>query len=152
MATAPVEEHAGSGELLSAVHAELIEFAAVFSGRFLLLARQEVAETVTRIEELSKVIDHLQVLGAHAADQHRLADPGDGPWPAAAAGPEGGGGTRSEFRDTADYLRARLGIGRGEANRRLRLASSTQPAVPAGGQGTPAPLEILAGAFGRGRV
>ncbi|MHA7263560.1 hypothetical protein ACX80W_10205, partial [Arthrobacter sp. TMN-37] len=149
MATAPVEEHAGTVGILSAVHAELTEFAATFSDRFLLLGRHEVTETIAGIEELSKVVDHLQVLGAHAAEQHRLAGPGEGPWPAAKPA---GGGTRTEFRDTADYLRARLGISRSEAARRLRLASSTQPAVPAGGQGTPAPLEILAGAFGRGRV
>uniref|UniRef100_UPI0019153F18 hypothetical protein n=1 Tax=Arthrobacter zhaoguopingii TaxID=2681491 RepID=UPI0019153F18 len=104
MATAPVEEHAGTGEflsdtgeLLSAVHAGLSGFAADFSGRFLLLGRREVADTVARIEELSRIVDHLQVLGAHAAEQHRLACAGDGPWPTpedghwAAPGPAPGG-------------------------------------------------------------
>ncbi|WP_159802993.1 HNH endonuclease signature motif containing protein [Arthrobacter zhaoguopingii] len=149
MATAPVEEHTGTRELLSALHAELTEFAADFAAKFLLLGRHEIAETVARIEDLSKVVDQLQVLGAHAAEQHRLAS-GEGPWPGV-AGPDGGD-TRTEFRDTADYLRGRIGISRSEANRRLRLASSTQPRVPAGGQEAPAPLEILARAFDQGKV
>ncbi|MBJ2119357.1 DUF222 domain-containing protein, partial [Arthrobacter sp. MSA 4-2] len=163
MATAPIEEHAGTGDFfsgtgefpsgagafLSAAHAELLEFAADFSGRFMLLARHEVAETVAHIEELSKVVDHLQILGAHAAEQHGLADPGEGQWPAAEPA---GGGTRTEFRDTADYLRGRVGISRSEATRRLRLAAAILPPVPAGGLEAPAPLEVLGGACGQGRV
>jgi hypothetical protein len=192
MATAPIEEHAGtgefpsgSGEFLSAVHAGLTDFAAGFAARFLLLGRREVADTIARIEELSRIVDHLQVLGAHAADQHRLASagdgleasPGSGPWDASAVGvgaspgdgqgaasgdghwavpgvgPGGaGGGARSEFRDTAEYLRGRLRISRTEANRRLRLAAATVPAVPAGGQQAPAPLQVLGAACGAGRV
>ncbi|MBJ2122393.1 DUF222 domain-containing protein, partial [Arthrobacter sp. MSA 4-2] len=182
MATAPIEEHAGTGDFFSGtgefpsgageflfdVHAGLTAFAADFSGRFLLLGRREVADTVARIEELSRIVDHLQVLGAHAADQHRLAHlgedhrpaPGEGHWivpgeghrAAPGAGPDDAGGARSEFRDTAEYLRGRLRISRSEANRRLRLAAAILPPVPAGGLEAPAPLEVLGAACGAGRV
>ncbi|WP_294569984.1 hypothetical protein, partial [uncultured Arthrobacter sp.] len=100
MATAPIEEHPGTGELfsgpgefpsgagefLSGVHAGLTGFAADFASRFLLLGRREAADTITRIEELSRIVDHLQVLGAHAADQHQLAGPGEDHRPAPGGG------------------------------------------------------------------
>ncbi|RJT96944.1 DUF222 domain-containing protein [Arthrobacter frigidicola] len=178
MATAPIEEHAGTGEFLSGsgefpfgtgeflseVHAALTDFAADFASRFLLLGRREAADTITRIEELSRIVDHLQVLGAHAADQHRLACAGEdhrpasgaasseGRWATPGVGPDDAGGVRSEFRDTAEYLRARLRISRAEANRRLRLASSTVPPAPGAGQEAPAPLEVLGAACAAGQL
>ncbi|WP_294567139.1 HNH endonuclease signature motif containing protein, partial [uncultured Arthrobacter sp.] len=125
----------------------------------------------------------LQVLGAHAADQHQLAyrgedhrpAPGDGEWAVPGDGrrpaPDGGqwpassegrwaapgvaspgDGVRSEFRGTADYLRARLRISRAEANRRLRLAAATLPPAPGAGQEVPAPLEVLGAACAAGKV
>ncbi|TDK24048.1 HNH endonuclease [Arthrobacter crusticola] len=172
MATAPVEEHtgtgdlpsgtgellSGTGELLAGAHAALTGFAADFSGRFLLLGRREVADTVARIEELSRIVDHLQVLGAHAADQHRLADPGDRPWASPADGHRAspverrwavpGGGPLAAPGAGPD----RAGGARAEAARRLRLAAATLPAVPAGGLEAPAALAVLGAACGAGQV
>lgn len=62
------------------------------------------------------------------------------------------GKVRAEFRSTADYMRCRLRIGRGEAQRRLKLASVLLPAVSSSGQPVPAVLPVLAGAASAGRI
>lgn len=62
------------------------------------------------------------------------------------------GKTRAEFRTTADYMRCRLRISRGEAQRRLRLACVLLPAASATGQPVPATLRILAGVAAAGKV
>lgn len=57
-----------------------------------------------------------------------------------------------EFKDCADYLRARLGISRNEANRRLRLARNILPDTAGCGAATPAPMETLGDAVSSGSV
>ncbi|WP_155850211.1 HNH endonuclease signature motif containing protein, partial [Arthrobacter sp. Br18] len=57
-----------------------------------------------------------------------------------------------EFKTCADYLRAKLGISRSEANRRLRLAANILPDVAGCGAATPAPMSALGDAAGSGAV
>ncbi|WP_049822501.1 HNH endonuclease signature motif containing protein [Arthrobacter sp. H41] len=57
-----------------------------------------------------------------------------------------------EFKDCADYLRARLGISRSEANRRLRLARNILPDTAGCGAATPAPMKTLGDAVSSGSV
>ncbi|MET4060384.1 hypothetical protein ABIB35_001929 [Arthrobacter sp. UYP6] len=59
---------------------------------------------------------------------------------------------QAEFRTTADYMRARLRISRGEAQRRLKLASVLLPASGGSGQSAPAALSVLAGAAAAGEI
>ena len=59
---------------------------------------------------------------------------------------------QAEFRTTADYMRARLRISRGEAQRRLKLASVLLPASGGSGQSAPAALPVLAGAAAAGEI
>lgn len=77
------------------------------------------------------------------------------------AGPEGGFGNAGqqnkssalpEFKNCADYLRARLGISRSEANRRLRLADNILPDLAGCGAATAAPMVALGSALGSGFV
>lgn len=62
------------------------------------------------------------------------------------------GKVRAEFRGTADYMRCRLRISRGEAQRRLKLASVLLPAAGGSGQPLPAVLPALGGAAASGRI
>ncbi|WP_104161997.1 HNH endonuclease signature motif containing protein [Arthrobacter sp. ZGTC212] len=62
------------------------------------------------------------------------------------------GKVRAEFRTTADYMRCRLRISRGEAQRRLKLASVLLPASGNSGHTVPAALPVLAGAAAAGQI
>ncbi|WP_181032600.1 MULTISPECIES: HNH endonuclease signature motif containing protein [unclassified Arthrobacter] len=62
------------------------------------------------------------------------------------------GKVRAEFRTTADYMRCRLRISRGEAQRRLKLASVLLPASGNSGHPVPAALPVLAGAAAAGQI
>ncbi len=163
MATAPVEQDRDGTALLSSVRTDLLDFADVFAAHFLLQGSSAVADTVAAIEEVSKVVEHLQILGAHALQQG-AASAGEGSRPGSAAGTAPaaalagvsalvkGPGEPREFRNTADFLRARLRISRSEANRRLRLAGSTRPRLLLSGEQSAPPLEILGEALGSGSI
>ncbi|MHA7294608.1 DUF222 domain-containing protein [Arthrobacter sp. HLT1-21] len=117
------------------------------------MSRLELANTVAAVEELSRAVEYLQILGAHAVDQQNIAATGESGqtirW--SMPGVEGGS-PRGEFRDTADYLRARLLIGRSEARRRLRLAATVvPPRFLNGSSGTPR-LQHLSTAMAAGEV
>lgn len=92
------------------------------------------------VEELSRRVEYLQILAAAAVDRTRTSPPAaSGPLiPAAdeaavegrAAGDGAGGKTGvvgSEYRNTAEYLRARLRISAADARRRLALAADLLP-------------------------
>ncbi|GAB3549746.1 hypothetical protein GCM10027404_15720 [Arthrobacter tumbae] len=65
------------------------------------------------------------------------------------SGPAGG---RSAYRCTAEYLRDRLRISRGEANRRLRLGAKLIPCISLTGEPLPATCEQLAAEVSAGVV
>nr|WP_306878887.1 HNH endonuclease signature motif containing protein [Paenarthrobacter nicotinovorans] len=74
--------------------------------------------------------------------------------PAAAADGDGGGGSVLDdgYRNAAEFLRARLRIGIGEARRRLALANEVLPGAGITGQEIPARRQRLADALHTGQV
>ncbi|MGF9660556.1 DUF222 domain-containing protein [Arthrobacter crystallopoietes] len=121
---------------LASMRDELQEFASVFREEAVLQSPGVLAECVGLFEDLSRTVEQLQVTGAHAVDQQDIAnslgrDPGN---------PE----SKSEFRDAADYLRARLRISRSEARRRIRVGAATMPRTLITGGETPPKYEHLA--------
>ncbi|BCW42414.1 hypothetical protein StoSoilB3_39490 [Arthrobacter sp. StoSoilB3] len=74
--------------------------------------------------------------------------------PAAAADGDGGGGSVLDdgYRNAAEFLRARLRIGIGEARRRLALANEVLPGAGITGQEIPARRQRLAEALHTGQV
>ncbi|WP_052273754.1 HNH endonuclease signature motif containing protein [Arthrobacter sp. L77] len=132
-----------------------------------LLSRQDALQFVIDVGQVSKVVDHLQILAARVADHHGLASeqggsPGASPPAEAASVAEDPGATSSSssvssvsstdtghgFRDCADFLRETLGISRSEARRRLHLAAVVLPSVSLTGNPLPPPLEALGDAVG----
>ena len=112
------------------MRSDLLAFAHHFESGYLLLDREEVVAALVGVDEVSKFVDHLQTLAARAAEDHSLA---------ATDGPEA-------HKGTAEYLRAKLGVSRSEANRRLRLGQDVLPELPGPGAPVPAPLPALAAA------
>ncbi len=131
------------------------------------------------VEDISRIVDHLQVLVAGMAEELDLASGRtygagsmtvraeqlvgrSGSVSASAAGvSEGwtgegdqsaGGPGRVQFRNCADYLRARLGISRSEAKRRLVLAHSVLPGVTPSGAPTDPPLGTVGAALRSGSL
>ncbi|MBG6190286.1 hypothetical protein IWX64_001226 [Arthrobacter sp. CAN_A212] len=140
-------------DVVGSLRDTLLAFAGKFADQASLMSTLELANTVAAVEKLSHVVEYLQVLGARAVDWQNIAATGESAqtttWNIPAAG---GGQTVSEFRDTPDYLRARLLIGRSEARRRLRLAASVvPPRFLNGTTGTPR-LEHLSAAMGDGQI
>lgn len=111
--------------------------------------------TLVEIEDISRVVDYLQVFAAGMAEAQELAS-GDRPravgslqtraeQPLGRPGTVGAAGVRASgeqsgddasgirFRTCADYLRVRLGISLAEAKRRLDLAHTVLPVVAPSG-------------------
>ncbi|ABM07189.1 HNH endonuclease signature motif containing protein [Paenarthrobacter aurescens] len=157
----------------------------------------EAADFAGRVEEISRSVEYLQVVAAHAVERTRTeaqhAQPGvsaaapewrtgwtepAGPStvPATSASADtvpAGAATHTRtavagagnatatasanplddgYRNAAEFLRARLRIGIGEARRRLALAAEVLPQAGMTGQDVPARREILADAIGSALV
>ncbi|MFP5314864.1 MAG: DUF222 domain-containing protein, partial [Actinomycetes bacterium] len=136
MAVALLEHHGEDDSLLRGMRSDLLSFAEHFESGYLLLDREEVVAALVGVEEISRVVDHLQTQVARAAEDHSLA---------ATDGQEA-------HKGTAEYLRAKLGVSRSEANRRLRLGQDVLPAVPGPGAPVQAPLPVLAAATRAGAL
>ena len=107
------------------------EFSSWFAGEAPLMSRKDLAVTAEVVERISKLIEHAQLVAAKAIDDQNLAACGESETTFTWDVPSG---QKSEFRNTADYLRARLGIGKAEAARRLRVAGRVLPRVGISGQ------------------
>ncbi|WP_146067406.1 HNH endonuclease signature motif containing protein [Arthrobacter sp. SX1312] len=159
MAVAPLENPRDSELSLGFVYAALVQVADSLTAQGRMLSRSEALRTLVDVEDISRVVDFLQVFAAGLAEETDLAS-GDKPRevgslqtraeeslrtsePVGAAGVRASSGSAADsaggnrFRDCADYLRARLGISRAEAKRRLDLAHRVLPGVAPSG----APLE-----------
>ncbi|WP_434993527.1 DUF222 domain-containing protein [Arthrobacter sp. Ld5] len=133
-----------------------------------LLSRQDALRFVVDVEQVSKVVDYLQVLAARVADHHGLASEQGAPGPSGPAeapsvaeGPETTSSSPSSppgppasaadvgrrVRNCADFLRETLGISRTEARRRLHLAAVVLPSLSPTGNPLPPRLESLGGAM-----
>ncbi|MHA7143797.1 HNH endonuclease signature motif containing protein [Arthrobacter sp. TmT3-37] len=175
MAVAPLEH---PDTPLEFIRSELLAFGQDLAEHHLLLPKSDVVEALVTIEEISKIVDYLQIIAARAAQDHDVVGTGeqdasgslivraeltlskvDGEGsediagtPSADADQRDKKARHPEFRTSADFLRARLGISRFEANRRLRLAAGVLPGVTASGCSTLAPMPILGTAANAGEV
>ncbi|MFJ6278244.1 HNH endonuclease signature motif containing protein [Arthrobacter subterraneus] len=136
MAVALLEHHGEDDSLLRGMRSDLLAFAHHFESGYLLLDREEVVAALVGVEEISRVVDHLQTLVARAAEDHSLAATD----------------SQEAHKWTAEYLRAKLGVSRSEANRRLRLGQDVLPELPGPGAPVQAPLPVLAAATRAGAL
>lgn len=136
---------------------------------------KEASDFADRAEQLSRMVDYLQLVAAGAVDRTRsraaALQAGSGAGPGAPAGwltgwntdeaippaPADGPGAVSEclddgYRSPAEFLRARLGISVSEARRRLSLAADVLPRTGIAGQLLPEVREELAAAVAAGTV
>ncbi|MGO4146488.1 DUF222 domain-containing protein, partial [Paenarthrobacter sp. YAF11_1] len=150
---------------------------AIAAGETRLFGFVEAADFAGRIEEISRSLEYVQVVAAQAVERTRAealqAGPGSSAaapewrtgWTETATGPTNPGATvpgaavpgaasvlDDGYRNAAEFLRARLRIGIGEAKRRLALAPEVLPRVGIAGQEIPARRDILAHAVGSALV
>ncbi len=121
---------------LRGMHSDLLAFAQQLESNYLTLSRQGAAATLVMVEQLSKVVDHLQTLATRVAEDHQLASTD----------------TQEPYRSTAEYLRAKIGVSRSEANRRLRLGQDLLPDVPGPGASAEPRMATLAAATKGGAI
>ncbi|WP_262103550.1 HNH endonuclease signature motif containing protein [Arthrobacter sp. Marseille-P9274] len=144
MAIAPLEATQEATGFLASMRDELQEFAAIFRQNAGLQDPQVVADCVGLFEDLSRTVEQLQVTGAHTVERQGVASAG-GRDP---NNPE----LKSEFRDAADYLRARLRISRTEARRRIRVGAGTMPQTLISGGEAPPKYERLAAGLAESEI
>ncbi|WP_051478688.1 HNH endonuclease signature motif containing protein [Arthrobacter sp. H5] len=161
MATALLDIQYQEIPLLQSVHSDLLAFGRELASGYLTRSRQDIAATLVEVEELSKVVDYLQVLTARAVEDHDIAATGEQVPQAAVVGQDWNTASGSPVenrpplpvhKNSADYLRAKIGISRSEANRRLRLAVNILPDTPGPGTATQPALAALSTAVGSGSV
>ncbi|THJ68618.1 DUF222 domain-containing protein [Arthrobacter echini] len=121
---------------LRGMHSDLLAFAQQLESNYLTLSHQGAAACLAMIERISKVVDQLQTLAARAAEDHQLATTD----------------TEEPYRSTAEYLRAKIGISRSEANRRLRLGQDVVPDMPGPGASVEPRMAALAAATSTGAI
>ncbi len=142
----------------------------------------EASDFAGQMEELSRIVDYLQLVAAAAVDRTRRqaaaaattgsgagapagwltgwnAEPGaPADFPLAPSRNEPGGADLSPgwvddgYRNTAEFLRARLRISAVEARRRLALSADILPRIGMAGQPLPAAKEELAGVAASGAI
>ncbi|ASN19618.1 DUF222 domain-containing protein [Arthrobacter sp. YN] len=137
-----------------------------------LLRFGEAADFAGKVEEIARSVEYLQVVAARAVERTRTealtAGPGSSAaapewrtgWTEQATGETAPGATvpgaasvlDDGYWNAAQFLRARLRIGIGEAKRRLALAPDVLPQTGIAGQEIPARREILAQAVGSALV
>ncbi|UVJ40465.1 13E12 repeat family protein [Arthrobacter sp. CJ23] len=151
----------GSRTALDIALGLLQEFAGTAVEDVALFGSRQAADFAGQVEELSRIVDCLQLLAAGLVERVRRQDAvqggsgssGDGAMrcPADGAVREPGPGS-PEFRNAAEFLRARLRIGLGEARRRLALADALLPRTGLTGQVMAPEHEHLAVAVSAGTV
>ncbi|WP_155838490.1 hypothetical protein [Arthrobacter castelli] len=144
---APVGSESG---LVVEVTAALQNFSRrAVSGQSGVVTAEAAARFAASVEELSRTVEHLQVVAAGRLEQVRDEAETSGTadcW----VTPEGK--RQGEYRNTADYLRDVVRVNRPEAARRLKLAAGLLPAAGLAGQPVPPAHEQLAVAMAHGRV
>ncbi|UKA59752.1 DUF222 domain-containing protein [Arthrobacter sp. FW306-2-2C-D06B] len=121
------------------------------------LAFPEAADFAGKVEEISRTVEFLQLVAAQAVERTRReaqaapqASPAPGwrtGWTEPTATDTAAAALDDGYRNAAEFLRARLRIGIGEARRRLALAESVLPQTGIAGQDLPARHEVLAAAL-----
>ncbi|QTG79429.1 HNH endonuclease signature motif containing protein [Arthrobacter crystallopoietes] len=175
MAIGMLAETDGAGSSLVALRSEVLRIAEEFVQDSLLMSRRDLADNVAAIESVSKTVEFLQLAAARAVEDQNVAALGESSghlgWSEPAASADTSASTAAasveasdtatatgrkkpcpEFKDTADYLRRRLGISRTEARRRLRVAADTLPRRQFNGEPRAAKLEHLGEALAEGAI
>ncbi|WP_369746564.1 DUF222 domain-containing protein [Paenarthrobacter sp. AMU7] len=169
----PDPKAAGSRDLAAFLDdsAALLDSARVSAaGEARLFGFVEAADFAGEVEEIARSVEYLQVVAAQAVERTRTEAQQTKPGPSAAAPQWRTGWTEPAtdatvpgatvpgaasvlddgYRNAAQFLRARLRIGIGEAKRRLALAPDVLPQTGMAGQNIPARHEILAQALTTG--
>jgi hypothetical protein len=111
-----------------------------------LLAPPELVAFASVTEELSRLVDHMQLRAAAALERARICVEVSGSWSTSA------GKVQQEYKNTAEYMRHRLRISRREAWKRIRLGSALTPVLSLTGQAIQPELAGLSERFSRGEV
>ncbi|MFF2298598.1 DUF222 domain-containing protein [Arthrobacter sp. NPDC058127] len=120
----------------------------------------DAADFAGKVEEISRTVEFLQLVAAQAVERTR-SEAQAARQPSAAPGWRTGwtepteasvGAVDDGYRNAAEFLRARLRIGIGEARRRLTLASGVLPRTGITGQDVPERHEVLAAALSTAAV
>jgi hypothetical protein len=179
---AAVPAHADTADELDGALVRLQALGATAVADSALFGLAEASEFAGRVEELSRTVDYLQVIAAEAVDRTRkhaatagmaAAPAGTGAGPDTAAATvwltgwhdqvSGSAGLARDdaglprclddgYRNTIEFLRARLRISASEARRRLCLAAAVLPRAGMAGQPVPAAHEELAAAVASGTI
>ncbi|MGW9413867.1 DUF222 domain-containing protein [Arthrobacter cupressi] len=129
----------------------------------------EAADFAGRVEELSRAVEYLQLVAAHAVErtrhEARKKKPSSAPgWRTGWTEPDAGSGASMPagrslaevaddgYRNAAEFLRARLRISISEARRRLALGPEVLSSAGVAGQDIPPRREVLAAAVASARV
>ena len=117
---------------------------------------RQSADFADRVEQLSRRVEHLQVIAAGAVERSRTAALTAAGSPLVPTAPAISGGdadpSADGSRNTVDFLRTRLGISACEARRRLTLAEAILPTAGFGGQQLPPRYEELAAAVSTAQI
>ena len=111
-----------------------------------LFAVPELVAFASVAEELSRFVDHMQLVAAAALERSRICAEVSEPWVTAQ------GKVQQEYKNTAEYMRHRLRISRREAWRRIRLGSALTPVLSLTGQPLPPELAALSERSSHGEV
>lgn len=169
-ASSETEGFLGAEVPLGSVRAALVRAAdrLMSSGR--ILSTRQAVQVLVEVEDISRIVDHLQVITAGMARDFDLASAeqrlgSSSHSSSTAQAPEGSAisaadiGARSGVTSgerpaqrCAQYLRAKLGISRAEAKRRLVLAQNVLPGISVSGASLDPPLQTLSIAVGSGEV
>ena len=131
----------GAAPDFDGVLGQLRDLCATAAADAALLGPGEAAEFAGRVEEISRAAEYLQMVAAGAVDRTRREAANDGS-PVLDDG----------YRKTGEFLRDRLQISAGEAQRRLSLAGEVLPRTGITGQPLPPLREELAAAVAAGTV
>jgi len=127
-------------DVLDGVLGRLRDLNTAAPGATALLGFAEAAAFASGVEDVSRILEHLQITAANAVNRSRLAAPDASP------------AADDEYRKTGDFLRARLRISAGEATRRLALAGTILPRTGFTGEPLPPLHEELAAAAAAGDI
>ncbi|MFJ6003492.1 DUF222 domain-containing protein [Arthrobacter sp. NPDC092385] len=152
MALAFSEELVTTAQALGLVRSQVVSLGRLFEAEAGFTPTADLAESLCALEQLARVVSYLQVVGAAAADRRDIATVGEHREAPGRLGCPVGPDSPREFKDTAEYLRARIGITRAEARRRIRLGASVLPRRTPTGEPQPAALASVAAAFGDGMI
>lgn len=133
---------AGLNNFLPAVRAVV----SAFNKQAPLLSSAELVSIAADTEELSRLVDHLQIMAAAALERARISTETTDSWA------DSSGELQQEYKSTAEYLRHRLRISRREAWRRIRLGSSLTSSTGIAGQRIDPEFSVLAEAATSGRL